>query len=305
MPGRNATERRGHEKKDAYISSTIPPNITEIFGDGRADMPTVAAMLDIQYRTYIIRSDDSSDGDPNDLSIDQGRPRSEGHFRMYQSLILDYGYSIVEGLVVDTIDGGIGFRNHTVPANPGNGSEWEEDLLFLEPETVCVPANLTLHYTLSEGGYAEVLNLVDEGGFANAPTSEPMSPLPDDLQANPRPRDRAQSGAILNNHNIMKYLNLSPNDSLIHRSYELPDTTALDPQSIDLTIYSSWSKVPGYPQANRTDNETYFDTGEKTCHAILDHILNKNRHNNPRIWRGRRCEYQLHCHKRWHYDGHG
>jgi hypothetical protein len=36
-----------------------------------------------------------------------------------QSLILNNEVRLVEGLVVDTINGGVGFRNHTVPADVG------------------------------------------------------------------------------------------------------------------------------------------------------------------------------------------
>jgi hypothetical protein len=51
---------------------------------------------------------------------------------------------LVEGLVVDTRDGGgVGFRNHSVPVEASNGATWTEDLLWVRPVTSCVNTNLT------------------------------------------------------------------------------------------------------------------------------------------------------------------
>jgi hypothetical protein len=88
-----------------------------------------------------------------------------------QSLILNNDTEAVEGLVVDTKQGGIGFRNHTIPMDFKHGATWTEDLLFVEPETVCININLTIDYTIKRndtGTYniGDVL-LTDRGGFAN------------------------------------------------------------------------------------------------------------------------------------------
>lgn len=56
-----------------------------------------------------------------------------------------------------------------VPLNPGDGSEWTEGLLWIQPETVCVSFNITIDYTrlrtqleLSE---ANDLVVTNQGGF--------------------------------------------------------------------------------------------------------------------------------------------
>ncbi|KAL8721861.1 MAG: hypothetical protein Q9225_001538 [Loekoesia sp. 1 TL-2023] len=62
----------------------------------------------------------------------------------------------VEGLVVntvhsgDTVRGGIGLRNHTVPSGLPYGGRWSEDLLWIEPVTACVDTNLTFHFSLAD-----------------------------------------------------------------------------------------------------------------------------------------------------------
>ncbi len=48
--------------------------------------------------------------------------------------------------MVDTIRGGIGFRNHTIPTQVYLGAEWDEDLLWIEPVTECVNLNLSVEF---------------------------------------------------------------------------------------------------------------------------------------------------------------
>jgi len=54
----------------------------------------------------------------------------------------------VDGLIVDLKDGGLGFRNHTIPLGSGQGARWDEDILFVVPETTCVDTNLTLAFNI-------------------------------------------------------------------------------------------------------------------------------------------------------------
>lgn len=72
-----------------------------------------------------------------------------GTYRQIQTLILDETIKPVEGLIVDAKSGGLGFRNHTVPANSEHGATWAEDLLFILPETHCENTNLTIEFTVA------------------------------------------------------------------------------------------------------------------------------------------------------------
>jgi len=84
-------------------------------------------------------------------------------------LLLDDAQEAVEGLIVDTNTGGIGFWNHTVPFTLKFGSVWSEDISFILLETECVDTNLTEFSIPSDrlyGGVADIA-LTDRGGFAN------------------------------------------------------------------------------------------------------------------------------------------
>lgn len=45
---------------------------------------------------------------------------------------------LLKGLIGEIEADGIGFRNHIMPLDAGDGSEWTEGLLYIQPETVCV-----------------------------------------------------------------------------------------------------------------------------------------------------------------------
>lgn len=195
---------KGFNMSNNGLTTNIPNIIREIFGSGTTGRPTtVSNFFDIEWRQYT----SNVDGDYND-----GKPFGIGQYRQLESLILEDKYILVEGLIVDAKDGGVGFRNHTVPAVT-QGATWQEDILFVEPEAVCVGNNLTIdfavrhNYTAGDSMIAD-LRLVDHGGFANINTT-----LPDydeeDPQANPELRRRAELGAWLNNANTMLIYNIS------------------------------------------------------------------------------------------------
>lgn len=88
-------------------------------------------------------------------------------------IILESGYQVVEGLIVDTKDGGICFQNHAVPVGQPLGGQWKEDLLCIYADTSCTDTNLTLHFSrinVPVKGY-----LRDDGGF---PHLSPDVPVP-------------------------------------------------------------------------------------------------------------------------------
>jgi len=99
-------------------------------------------------------------------------------FRALSSNILDDSMYLIDGLVVDMGSGGVEFRKHTAPAGLQYGAEWDEDILFLQPETACVNTNMTPEMQVSPlnatpnssspGAY-----LVDRGGFVNINKTSP------------------------------------------------------------------------------------------------------------------------------------
>ncbi|RSL78768.1 hypothetical protein CDV31_017252, partial [Fusarium ambrosium] len=117
---------------------------------------------------------------------------------------------VVEGLVVDSIKGGVGFRNHTVPPGFSYGVTWEEDLLFVEPETVCVDTNLTLDYTVISANGTTISDVVltDRGGFINLNQTFP-EPDYGNPQVNPDLHGRAYTAAWLHNVYTALYLNVT------------------------------------------------------------------------------------------------
>lgn len=138
----------------------IPPTILETYSSGTRNSKTISNALDIQWRLY----SQEQDGVNN-----QGFPMTVGKFRKLESLIPRNGFHVVEGLIVDTVNGGIGFRNHTLPQGFDGRVSWEEDLLFVVPETACVDTNLTLVH--HRGGI--YLTLLDRGGLHNLSRTAP------------------------------------------------------------------------------------------------------------------------------------
>lgn len=275
----NASGSYAFGNSTAYMSSTIPSNLTEIFGSGSTgDRNTVAGLFDIQYRSYIRMADQKPTSplafNPN---TDQGRPRTVGTFQMYQSLILDDRYDIVEGLVVDTAGNtpGIGFRNHTIPTTLDDGAQWTEGLLWIQPETVCVSSNLTLEFDIpiSDSVDQEVY-LRDDGGFSllqsNYPTVDSS-----DAQSRPELEARARQGAVLNNLNLLKYFNATRNSTRLGERYQILTTlpASLVPNQVFLEQYCNYGPcIPGIGylddplQANITfvNQSRYIDVGTIT-----------------------------------------
>jgi hypothetical protein len=178
---------------------------------------TVAGPTNIQFRNFF-------DYNGNGSNSDDWMP--VGLFRPMQSLLLENSYRIVEGLVVDADNGGIGLRNHTVPVGLDLGATWQEDLLWIQPETVCSPNNFTLHFAYGSAQVASYFHgentqsyLEDNGAFASRNWSIPgprwdiygpgslwnvSGPVPDLIQ-------RAYIAAWWNNGFTAQALNLSGN----------------------------------------------------------------------------------------------
>jgi len=142
----------------------IPKNITEIYSAGHSKLAnSVASVFDIEWRNYrkVLKSAMQKDG----------QSYLVGDYRQLKQMVLNDAYEPVEGLIVNTKTGGIGFRNHTTPPPFPFGSSWSEDILFIEPETECVDLNITLDFNIplekSSRGEVENVTVTDHGGFAN------------------------------------------------------------------------------------------------------------------------------------------
>lgn len=135
----------------------IPKNLVNIFSSGtRGKTDSRASPFDIQFRQYT-----ASRNEANLTAV----YNTTGQFHWIASLILEQQPVLVEGLVVDPVSGGIGFRNHTVPVNPemNEGAKWTEDLLWIDVQTACVSTNWSISAIgnpgpFSSGGLARWTN---------------------------------------------------------------------------------------------------------------------------------------------------
>lgn len=174
---------------------TIPQSQRDLYSGGVSKFSkSVSNFFDIKSRQYAWRTQQGKNND---------KPYPVDTWRMLRSIVLDEKLEAVEGLVVDMINGGIGFRNHSVPMHVSQGAEWTEDLLWMEPFTECVDTNLTLEYTIPDPpslSYTNMQNisLIDNGGFSNLIQQYPYLKM-DDNQNNPKLRDRAYKAAWLVN----------------------------------------------------------------------------------------------------------
>jgi hypothetical protein len=140
----------------------IPQIISDTYSSGTKNGTTVSNYFDIQWRQYLM---------VNNTDYNNNSLYTVGTFRNMDSVLLKDTFEAIEGLVVDTVQGSIGFRNHTIPDGFPNRVSWQEDLLFIGPETVCVNTNLTLDFSIendpSKNIFISNLVLTDRGGFTN------------------------------------------------------------------------------------------------------------------------------------------
>jgi hypothetical protein len=185
-------------------NTSVPQIVRDIYSSGTAGMATtISNYFDIEWRQYTTTTENG---------VNNGSAFLVGAYRPIGTMILNDAVELIEGLVVDAKAGGLGFRNHTIPAGFQHGATWEEDLLFIEPETSCVNTNLTLDFTVSDNENASApiseLLLTDRGGFVNLSHTFPEYDR-DDPQKNPDLQGRAYKAAWLNNAWSMLFLNVT------------------------------------------------------------------------------------------------
>jgi hypothetical protein len=198
--GRRCTSTYGRSIPDAWTST---------LRDGASRMSqSVSSIFDIQWRNQINSSDSYSE---------KGWYLRSG-YRQIDILILNPGLHLVDGLIVDAQNGGIGFRNHTVPAPAHqHGSTWSEDILFIEPDAQCVNLNVTFDFRLTQFDTTQLrvrdTALTDHGGFSALSRTSPDLSIPNmgNGQGPLDLRERAYKAAWYNNFLTLAYFNATEN----------------------------------------------------------------------------------------------
>jgi hypothetical protein len=296
-------------------TSKVAPIVKEIYSSGTNGFATtIANYFDIEWRQLTTK---------NDKYIDNGNAFSIGMYRQVDSLILDDAIKPIEGLIVDAKLGGVGFRNHTIPVGLENGAFWNEDILFIEPQTVCVDTNLTFDFTIttnisvsSSSGIKDLV-LTDRGGFVNLNRTYPYYNR-ENPQVVPDLFGRAYKAAFLNNAYTMMYLNITnPNNSTygkksfsylnstLGKTFPMPASIASSYTYMGLSARygyylfgstSSTSGDPKYPNPfNVTQTDMFSSIGEALCtNSLIAHTENAPRSHMLRRWQRGHSEYHEH-----------
>ena len=197
------------------LNSSVPDILREIYTSGTSTRgTTLSNYFDIEWRQLTMSYNQQANN---------GTPVAAGAFRLLESFALDNVMRPVEGLVVDGKNGGIGFRNHTLPTGHSRrGISWTEDLLFIEPEVECVNNNLTIDFKITtgyQGRFSSVsiskLWLTDQGGFVNLNHTSPIIPIDERKRVNkPDLKARAYRGAWVANAESMLLMDImDPTDN--------------------------------------------------------------------------------------------
>ncbi|KIW86078.1 hypothetical protein Z517_01472 [Fonsecaea pedrosoi CBS 271.37] len=201
--GGNDTYMEANITNDDY-DTRIPKELAELYQSGLDQQPrSVSSFFDIESRYYSYMYQDG---------VSRGRKYIVDAFRYLSNMVLDNAIEPVEGLVVDTVTGGVGFRNHTVPLGVQLGAEWTEDLLWLQPESACIDTNVSVEFRIPYSGIAtsDLINisLVDDGGFANLVQEWPYVNVTNS-QIDPNLHGRAYKAAWMVNAYTMLVMNLT------------------------------------------------------------------------------------------------
>lgn len=265
-------EYNGSSIKGTYptgLNATVPDILREIYSSGTKNRKTtVANFFDIEWRQLTSQFD---------MNYNNGKAIASGIYRYLESFLISDEIQAIEGLVVDAKDGGIGFRNHTLPVGQPRGTAWSEDLLFLEPEVECVAMNLSIDFqvTMSPsnglGGFdLSQMNLTDHGGFLNLYKERPLWYRQNDVDQPNKPdlKTRAYQGAWMTNFLTMLLMNvtdaknktlgtkrLEKINSTIGSHFEIPMPT-LVPEDVQGVQYDSEFGEPiGFGLSSYSDSD--------------------------------------------------
>ncbi|KAF7557985.1 hypothetical protein G7Z17_g225 [Cylindrodendrum hubeiense] len=272
-----------------YGTNTTVPNVLyEIYKSGTKDRKTtISNYFDIEWRQLTTQYN---------RELNNGTPYASGSFRLLQSFALDDSIQAVEGLVVDSKNGRIGLRNHTLPVGHSRGVMWSEDLLFLEPEVECVDTNTTIDFSISVGSVSDAsasisisnVALTDRGGFVNLNTTDPSKDQRNGLNK-PDLKTRAYQSAWLTNKNSMLLMNItdptdkangttlfSRIDSKVDKTFRIhePQDVQTDYKALGLIddfsahLIDSFAADDGDQIYSNTYGVTTADFDDATCNII-------------------------------------
>jgi hypothetical protein len=268
----------GHHNPPTTVNLTVPAETISLLESGLSTLQdSVSSIFDLRWRAY-----EWSGWNGVGAGFHQ---HVVGTYQRISSLLPERQIHLVEGLIVDMIDGGIGFRNHSIPPPYPFGSTWTEDILFIEPETQCVHTNLSLDlkFVQDRFGSATVESVTDRGGFVYLDPTIPTQNGPWN-QSNPGLYERAYEGAFWNNVNTMFAWNLAdPRDGSkqafqnqrselgkSHHIITLGDISSTDFRTIELTSgYGSYLK--GY--MNHSKYKADFAPASE-FHTPITHVPN-------------------------------
>lgn len=266
-------------ESEAYMSY-IRDNITKCFSSGTNRTGDLrSSPFDIQFRKYWTT--------PTNSPL---YTNTTGDFSMLENVILNDKVEIREGVVIDGQNGGIGFRNHTVPMYPemNYGATWTEDLLWVEPVTVCVDTNWTkqtkiqlVPFTDSPYAQSTELKLINHG-FFNTYNQTPAVQLFDDTnsQNNPDLYHRAFYGAQLFGSSLSKLLYLTPANETIGMEYTITEGPIFDSLS-DFSTTASGLRLGDLNLYARENYDFPSSASGKSslqgefCTSPIDHMFGK------------------------------
>ncbi|RPA88872.1 hypothetical protein L873DRAFT_1724180 [Choiromyces venosus 120613-1] len=253
----------------AYMDTNVPQNITEIFKSGTSGRGNlVSGPFDVQFRLFTnVKDTDVGNNASKNVPINQGKVHSEGMDATLRSVILDDNYVLVEGLVVDAKTGGVGFRNHSAPANLQYGGTWDESLLWVEPVSQCVDNNFTIDFTVIANQEIGNVRLTDNGGWANLVRDRPDFDRADS-QLDVQLWQRAYKGAWMSNVIAASFHNVTKNMTGLGKSYSLMEGDS----TFGLSSYKTTSVAVGdmngdWMKGNREgiDTSKNFTTANTLC----------------------------------------
>jgi hypothetical protein len=121
-------------------------NISDCLESGvSAEGDLRSSPFDIQFRQFMTFSNEN--GTAGNASSHSPNT-TEGYIQL-EDFTMAEKFELREGIIIDAINGAIGFRNHTVPIEPfmKHGATWKENILWMDLETACVDTNWTMEYS--------------------------------------------------------------------------------------------------------------------------------------------------------------
>ncbi|KAF7502451.1 hypothetical protein GJ744_005797 [Endocarpon pusillum] len=225
----------GNEPNITLFDNYVLPNITDCFASGFRSVGDLrTSPFEIQYRQYQTASivEESMDLKIYREDAKNKVTNTTEKFEILEKLVLLDKIVVREGIVADLVNGGVGFRNHTVPTAPRmrHGAQWTEDILWLEPVTACVDTNWSVQnrkplppFSTRKAIWSSDLLLVNRGGGI-VPTQIPDYILINPpSQSDPELRSRALLAKSLFNYRLSEFLKLSSSNATVGSRYSFLD----------------------------------------------------------------------------------